>query len=63
MIAMTTNKTSQTAMTVSVSMGNLLFCRAAREAKRLGSIVPPMIFRGNTNTMFDLRKRLHQAYA
>ena len=56
MIAMTTNKISQTAMTVSVSMGNLLFCRAAREAKRLGSIVPLMICPGNENTMPDLRK-------
>ena len=57
MIAMTTNKTSQTAVTVSVSMGNLLFCRAAREAKRLGSIVPPMIFRDNSNTAYNLRER------
>ena len=56
MIAMTTNKTSQTAVTVSVSMGNLLFCLAAREAKRLGSIVPPMICHANSNTAYDLRK-------
>ena len=55
--AMTTNMISQIAMTVSGFMDTLLRGRAAREAKRLGIIVPLMICRGNENAMPDLRNR------